>query len=236
MSTTRTTPSRSSGNARGRLAFLAVALTVGSMLAPIGDAVASEATDKLVQDASRKLREQDVAGALRLLEQAVDADATDATANILYQETARQILGLADLKARYQKLADENADDPLFLYFVTRLDEPETALATFSKLALKYRESPWPLIGRARALDQLDREAESIAALDAAVALDSGNPSIRAAQAFALERSGKYAEAADAWAQVVSTRPGDRTARIGQGEALRLAGQPDAAAGNGPLQ
>jgi tetratricopeptide (TPR) repeat protein len=213
----------------GAVALAASLFAASLAMAPPAPAFANEAADKLVMDASRKLREQDVAGALRLLEQAIAVDPADPTANVLYQETARQVLGLADLKAKYQKLADENASDPLYLYLVTRLEEPEAALAAFAKMSKKHAKSPWPLIGKARALQLLDRDTDSIAALDAAVAIDSANPNIRAAQAFALETAGKFAEAADAWAQVAAARPSDRTAKIGQGEALRRAGQSEAA-------
>ncbi len=219
-----------------RVAMLGSALTAALALTSVVElhvgptnVWANETADKLVEDAGRKLREQDVAGALRLLEQALDAAPADPAANVLYQETARQVLGLADLQARYQKLADEHADDPLYLYFLTRLKEPAKALPGFESLAGKHPSSPWPLIGKARALHDLDRASDSIAALSAAVAIDAKNANIVAMQAFALERSEHFSEAAEAWAQVLALRPTDRTARVGRGEALRRAGQGQAA-------
>ncbi len=196
---------------------VAVVLDARPAAAAEGDAT------QLVSDASRKLREEDYAGALRLLEQAVNADPQNPEANVLYQDTARQLLGPAEVDAKYRQLATDNPDDPLFAYFSARLHEPEKALAEFDKQIKKHKSSPWPLIGKARALERLGKESESVAALDQAMTLAGGEPRFRAIQAYALERTGKYTAAADAWRQVLAANPDDATASIGLGEALRLA-------------
>ena len=204
-------------------AGLATALLLGGLPAPAARADESPAAQQVL-DASRKLREQDIAGALRLLEQALAADARNPEANVLYQDTATQVLGLADIVTKYEKLAAEHPDDPLFAYLATRLKAPELALAAFEKLVVKYKGSPWPEVGRARALEKLKRGPESLAALDQAIAIAGGDARFRALQAYALERAGSWGPAADAWKQVIASRPSDPTARLGLGEALRGGG------------
>ncbi len=201
---------------------------LGGMAAAQARADEGPATE-FVLDAGRKLREQDVAGALRLLDKALAADPRNPEANVLYQDTAKNVLGLADVVAKYATLAAENPDDALYAYLNTLLDEPARALQAFEKQALTFKDSPWPRVGRARALENLGREPESLAALDEAISVGGGAARFRALQAFALERAGKWGPAVDAWKQVIAERPNDPTARIGLGEALRGGGSTEEA-------
>lgn len=208
-----------------RIGF-AAALAAAVLLAPTPVAARAEDSpaQSLFRDASRKLREQDVAGAIGILEQALAADPRHPESNVLYQDTAVQVLGQAELAKRYETLAAENPEDPLYAYLAVRLKQPEQALLAFEKQSAKFKGSPWPRVGRARALEKLGRGEESLAALDNAINLAGGEPRFRALQAYALERARKWVPAVDAWKQVIAKLPDDPTARIGLGEAHRGAG------------
>ncbi len=220
---------RSLARGRVRLAtgLVAAALAAGTALAwspALAWAQDTGAATQLVHDAGRKLREQDLGGALRLLEQAVAADPGNAAAHAMYQDTARQVVGPADVIQRYRKLAAEKPDDALYAYLAARLDDPEAAAQAFEKLVLKFPKSPWPLLGKAHAYEQLGRTQDALAALEAALSLAPSDAYVRAVHAYALERAQRWSDAADAWRRVVELAPRDSSARIGLGECLRNAG------------
>ncbi len=217
-----------------RTLALALALALGSTLAPVAvqpAAQAAEASAKRVKDAQRKLRQQDLTGALKDLEAALNADPNDPDANLLYQDTASEVLGIADVEARYTELAAANPDDPLFQFLAARLLETEASASAFEKLKGKFKDSPWPHVGKARALEGLDRVDTALNELDAAIgkAPEADKPRFRTYRAAALERAKRWATAVSSWRSVVVSRPEDGSAHIGLGEALRGSGAPDEA-------
>src|SRR5439155_1486384 len=74
-------------------------------------------------------------------------------AHILYQDVGKVALGVESMTTWYRKKAAEKPDDPLFAFLADRLLSPEQALPAYEKLALQFPKSPWPHVGKARALE-----------------------------------------------------------------------------------
>lgn len=216
---------------RSRLIHLVLGGALALLLAaPVGTAHAADSpAKKLVDNAARKLREQDLSGAIALLEEALDTDPRNPDAHLLYQDVASDVLGVADLRTAYAEKAAAAPEDALFQYLSTRLLEPEDAANAFDRLIAKFRKSPWPLVGKARVLEEEGQIDAALKLHDEAIARATGETRFRAYQAFALERSGRWNAAVEAWTRVSTEWPKDLAAQIGLGEALRGAGRPDEA-------
>src|SRR2546423_993476 len=104
-------------------------------------ASANDKSVPLVEDARRKLRLRDAAGALKSLADAVAADPGDVDAQILYQDVLRRTEQPAAVLAQYKTKAAAQADDPLAQYLVVRLGKPEDAARDFDKLQTKFPDS-----------------------------------------------------------------------------------------------
>ena len=208
--------------------LLVLSAAVSLSLSTAAPANAKEGGSPL-DSARQKLRQEDLAGALKDLDKALALDAHDPDANILYQDTASAIFGVGDVRTRFDEQAEANPDDALFQYLPTRLLDPEDALKRCEQLVKQFGDSPWPLVGKARALEALGKDAAALKAHDSAIALAPEEARFRTYRAYALERLGRWSDAVAAWRQVGEAFPKDGAARIGLGEALRRSGDVDGA-------
>lgn len=184
---------------------------------------------QLVQDANRKVRQRDVAGAIKLLEQAIAADPGNVDAHVRYQDLAREPLGVARLQASYRAAADAKPTDPVAQFLSARLLPAEQAVTELDRLAAQFKSSPWPAAGKARALEDLGRFGDAVVAHGEAVAR-AGDKASRfvAYRAYGYERAREWTAAAEAWRAAIARDGGDLSARLGLAESLRRAGDPDA--------
>lgn len=209
--------------------LLAAALTAGLVAGPVLVPAAARAdaaqAARLVQDANRKIRQHDVAGALKLLEQAVVEDPANVDAHIRLQDVKRDAVGVGPLLAQYKGAADAKPDSPVAQYLATRLLPPAEALAAFERQITQFRDSPWPCAGKARSLELLGRFNEAIATHAEAVAR-AGAEGVRfeARRAYGYEQSKNWQLAAETWKAVIAKAPADLSAHLGLTEALRQSG------------
>lgn len=224
----RLSRSRGGGVAPGGTIVASLALAL-LFAAPAPTARAADPNVSLVAEARTRMRKKDVRGALAALQRAIAADPTDADAHMLFQDIARDALGVETLITDYRAKAGAKPDDALLTFLYLRLLPPEEAVTSFDKMIKQFPGSPWAHAGKARALEALGRAAEAGPEYDAAVAAAPGESRFKAYQAFGLERAGNWAAAADAWKLVLTTSPADRAARLGLGECLRKTGSFDAA-------
>lgn len=205
--------------------------TFGSALFGFAPCVAAEGgASNLVAEARRKVRQHDVTGAVKLLEQAIAADPANADAHMLYQDVSRQAVGLGPLAAEYKKRLSAAPQDPLVAFLAARLLPPEEALADYDKQTQKFPGSAWGYAGKARALEDLGRHADALAAHDLAIERAGPDaPRFLAYRAYGFERAGKFEAAIEAWKAVIAKAPADASARYGLGDALRIAGLHDEA-------
>lgn len=201
--------------------LLPLILVVAAMSAP---ARANEKSAPLFEDARRKFRLRDYAGALKASADAVAADPGDADAQILHQDLLRRDKPEKTLVADYKAAAAAKPDDPLILYLSARLLKPDEAVREFAAQSQKFPASPWPHEGRAAALDALGKKDDAAAERDAAVSANPREPRFRVSQARALEAAGQWAQAAESWKLAVGLRPRDPVLLLGLGEAQRRAG------------
>jgi tetratricopeptide (TPR) repeat protein len=208
-------------SSRAAAAALTVLLAFGAALPA---ARAADGGAALLAEARTKIRKKDVRGALTALERAIAANPSDADAHMLYQDVAREALGVESLVTSYRQKSGQAPDDALLAFLYLRLLPPDEALKGFEKMITQHAGSPWAHAGKARALEALGRGAEATASYDAAVAAAPKETRFRAYQAFGYERAGNWAAAADAWNLVLTAAPTDRAARLGLGECLRKTG------------
>src|SRR5262245_30174151 len=185
---------------------------------------AADGTNPFVDEARTKIRKKDVRGAIAALEKAIAADASDADANMLYQDVARDVVGAEAMVTNYRQKASAKPDDALAAFLYARLLPPEDALKEFEKQVKQFSASPWPHAGRARTLEALGRAAEAGPEYDAAVVAAPTETRFKAYQAYGFERAGNAAAAGEAWRVVLAARPNDRAARIGVAESARKLG------------
>lgn len=204
-------------------AAIATAAIATSLLAPA--AHAAEGTPALLDQARRKLRQQDVKSALAILEQAIAADPGSVDAHVLYQDTQIEIVGAASILPRYAEKAKAAPQDPVLAFLHARLMSAEDSEKEFTRLRTVFKDSPWPYAGHARAFERLGRLADASAAHDAAVER-AGNDIARfmAYRAWGYERTSQWDKAAESWRLVLGKTPADRAAKAGLGESLRRAG------------
>lgn len=217
-----------------RVAVLAFGLTgaaaVGAGLGAPRVAFAADAVDRLLQQAGEKLRAGESGAAVRLLEQARNDEPGNAEAHLLYQQAALEALGEEAVLNDYKKRAAENADDALFQFLELRLMDPEKSLQKWKSLSNQFKTSPWPAAGWARALEKLGKFKDALEQHDRALTLAKpGDVRFRAFQAYGFERASDWQNAVIAWRAVLDGRPGDRSAHLGLGEALRQTGDIDGA-------
>lgn len=194
---------------------------------PAATAFAGDAT-AAVENARKKVRVHDVKGALLALEQALAQDPANADANILYQDLTREVAGTAALLTKYKDLAAKAPQDAFLAFLVARLGSPDAVAKDCDVLKRTFPDSPWPHAGRARALADEGKWEEAVTEFDVAIqraGSDVGR--FLAYRASALEQGGKWSQAADAWKLAADKLPGDVSARMGLGEALRKIGAAD---------
>jgi tetratricopeptide (TPR) repeat protein len=208
-------------------AFAAAAAVV--LAATAAPARAADEATQLVEEARTRVRKRDVRGALTALDKAITADPGNPDAHILYQDIGRVALGAEAMTTWYRKKAAEKPDDPLLAFLAARTLPSDQALPAYEKLAQQFPKSPWPHVGKARALEAAARFAESGAEYDAAILAASGEVRFKAYRACGFEAAGANAAAVEAWRIVLATTPSDRAARLGLGDALRKTGAHDEA-------
>lgn len=219
-------PRRVSGLVAPPVLLAALLAGLGAYGAPRADA-APDGT-ALVEEANRKLRQRDVAAALKLLGEAIRVDPANVDAHMRYQDVAREPLGLAAVEADYTARAKARPDDPVAQFLAARLLPAEKAAAEFERQTKQFDASPWAFAGLARAREELGRTAEAAAA-HAEALHRAGDQRHRflAFRAYGIERTGHWAAAANAWGEVVEKAPKDLPATLGLAECLRRAGRLD---------
>jgi tetratricopeptide (TPR) repeat protein len=210
-------------------AAAALVLALAFAAAPPAAHAADANNSSLIAEARTRFRKKDVRGALAALERAIAADPHDADAHMLYQDIAREALGVESLITSYRQKAGAKPDDALLTFLYLRLLPPDEQLKSFDKMIAQFPGSPWPHAGKARALEALGRGADAGPEYDAAVAAAPNEPRFKAYQAFGLERAGNWAAAAESWKAVLAASPSDRAAHLGLGECLRKTASFDAA-------
>ncbi|MCE9637429.1 MAG: tetratricopeptide repeat protein [Planctomycetes bacterium] len=231
-------PSPTSSRRRTRLiglAFAGAAAVLGG-LAPIGSrspldfrAFASAESSRLVAEANRKIRQQDPSGAIKLLEQAIAADPQDIDAHIRYQDVAKAALGAGPLRRKYDEAATAKPDDAVAQFLAARLLPAADAVDAFDKQTLKFKDSPWPCAGKARALEDQGKFADAAQSHGDAIKRAGEAAGVRflAYRAYGLEQGSQWALAVEAWRAVLAKSPSDLSAHFGVVEALRKNGAID---------
>jgi len=207
-------------------AACAAAFVLAAAAAPPCRADAADAA-RLVDEARTLVRKHKIGDAMKSLEKAIAVDPGNADAHILYQDIGRVALGVESMNTWYRKKAAEKPDDPLLAFLAARLLPPDQALPAYEKLVLQFPKSPWPHVGKARALESAARFADAGPEYDAAINASAGEVSFKAYKACGLETAGAYSAAAEQWRIVLGATPNDRAARLGLGEALRKTGAYD---------
>src|SRR5262245_64364983 len=115
-----TSTRRRTSNLPWRGAVLVAAMGMLLAASPVVAAEPSGAT-AFVDEARAKMRKNDVRGAIAALEKAIAADGTNPDAHILYQDLAKDSVGVDALVTTYRQKMSEHAEDPLFAFLYARL-------------------------------------------------------------------------------------------------------------------
>lgn len=220
---------------RGLRAPLRAALLAGvalGLVTTLPDAVAGAGDEAtvLVQEANRKVRQKDLAGAIQLLQRAIATDPANVEAHVRYQDLARSAVGLQQIQRQYTDAAKAKPDDAVAQFLATRLLPPDQAADAFKKLTTRFPDSPWPCAGLARALEALRKFPDAaVAHADAIQRAGADATRFETFRAYGFEQAGDWGQAADAWKAIVPKVPKDLSARFGLAEALRKDGQLDEA-------
>lgn len=208
----------------------ALLLVAGAAEIPSARARAGDDSAALVQEANRKVRQKDTAGAIQLLQRAIAADPANVDAHVRYQDLARSAVGLPQIQRQYSDAAKAKPDDAVAQFLAVRLLPAEQAVDEFKKLASRFADSPWPCAGLARASEALRKFGDAaVAHADAIRRAGAGATRFEAFRAYGFEQQGDWAQAVDAWKAIVPKTPKDLSARFGLAEALRKNGQLDEA-------
>lgn len=213
--------------------FLGAALGAAALGVLAPPVRAAESASTLVEDAGRKMRARDVSGAIQAAQKALEIEPDNPDAHVLFQDASREALGVEELITTYRrKFAEEHPESALYGFLYSRLLPWEQAQAEIEKQTLKFKKSPWPLVGKARLHERRGQFNESIAAYEEAIVRAGASPDaqrFRAMLAYGLERASRWPEAVAAWQRVAADAPQSTTAQMGLGECLRKTGDHKAA-------